>query len=421
MSTLPLIGDDVREVLLRDVAVRVQLPPSSYRLAQERIETLAQWLDREGSPLAGRVRLVYPQGSMAIGATVAACLKWDEFDIDVIVQMDLLPGTTPQAALELLYRAVRGESGSRYYRMTKRNTRCVTVEYAGMHVDLTPAELIPGREPRVSFIFHHRPEEPNTPGKRVVANPFGFAEWFNAVTPHSLAFEKAFESQSRAMDPLLEKAADTDEVPAQMPAYLKPPAVVALQLLKRFRNVRYEKRDGRRPPGVLLACLVGQSHTGMDRLFDELLSLARMLHGHFARYQQAGKLIHVANPRCPEDVFSDRWPAHLAEQAVFVRDLEVLVTELESLEVETDLEALQTVFSRLFGEELSKALVREFADRSGRAIDNGTLRSHRTSGRIDLAGSGILSGGVDAITRATTRTASKHTFFGTDGDGRGGA
>src|SRR2546421_4579088 len=94
---------DVRDALLTDVAIRIQLSPSSYRLAVERVETLASWLDREGSDLAGRVRIVYSQGSMAINATIASCLKRDEFDIDAIVQLDLLPGTTPQQALDLLY------------------------------------------------------------------------------------------------------------------------------------------------------------------------------------------------------------------------------------------------------------------------------------------------------------------------------
>ncbi|MBK7901992.1 MAG: hypothetical protein IPJ97_02840 [Proteobacteria bacterium] len=106
--------------------------------------------------------MVYAQGSIAIHATIASALRYDEFDVDGIVQMELPPGTTPKQALDTLFEAVRGRPGSRYYTMTKRNTRCVTVQYAEMHVDLTPAELVPGRNPRVSEIFHHRPEEPGT-------------------------------------------------------------------------------------------------------------------------------------------------------------------------------------------------------------------------------------------------------------------
>ena len=417
MAALPSFDEDIREVLLRNLAVRIQLSPTSYRVAERRIQTLAEWLDREGSLLAGRGQLVYPQGSMAIHATIASCLKRDEFDIDAIVQLDLPPTTAPEVALDWLYWAIKDKPGSRYYAMTKRNTRCVTVNYAGMHVDLTPAELMIGREPRVSSIFHHRPEEPGSGGKRVVANPFGFAEWFNAVTPRSASFEKAFEAQSLAMDSLLEKAIDTEDLPEQIPGYLKPPSVVALQLLKRYRNVRYERRAGRRPPGVLLACLVASTHSGTGRLFDELLHQARTLLGSFTQCQQRGELIHVVNPRCSVDVFSDRWPGNLPAQAVFIDDLRTLVTELEGIENGADLEMIQNAFSRLFGEEISKSLVKEFADRSGRSIANGALRTRRASGRIDLVSSGIAAAVSASTPRASSTTAPRHTFYGTSDPG----
>jgi Second Messenger Oligonucleotide or Dinucleotide Synthetase domain len=404
--------EDVRDVLLTELAIRIQLSPTNYRLAVGRIDTLAAWLDRAECLLSGRVRLIYPQGSMAINATIASCLRRDEFDIDVIVQMDLLTGTTPEQALDLLYWAIKGEKGSRYYSMTHRNTRCVTVEYAEMHVDLTPAELLPGREPRISHIFHHRPEEPGRGGVRVVANPFGFAEWFNEVTPRYVSFEKSFAARSLAMDSLLAKAVETEDVPEQVPGYLKPPSVVALQLIKRYRNVRYETRKGRRPPGVLLACLVAQSHSGTGRLFNELLYQARELHKCFTEHQGSGQLVYVANPRCPEDIFSDRWPANLTEQEVYVQDLRMLVSHLERLEEGADLETIGDVLSQLFGEAISETLLREFVDRSGESIASGAVRTRRATGRIDLARSGIVTSVAASSQSSSSRSSPRHTFFG---------
>src|SRR5690349_7342999 len=71
-------ANDVKDVLLADVAIRIQLSPTNYRLATKRMEALADWLDREGSELAGLVQLVYAQGSMAVNATIASCLTNDE-------------------------------------------------------------------------------------------------------------------------------------------------------------------------------------------------------------------------------------------------------------------------------------------------------------------------------------------------------
>jgi hypothetical protein len=111
----------------------------------------------------------------------------------VIVELDLPPGLDAETVLDVLFEAIRGQPGSRYYNMTERRNRCVTVYYAdGMHLDLTPAELVPQREPKTSWIFHHKPETPAVPGYRLLANPYGFAEWFTTMTPLDYVFAEAF-------------------------------------------------------------------------------------------------------------------------------------------------------------------------------------------------------------------------------------
>ncbi len=139
------------DLLLADIAIRIQLTPTDYDKAVERYETINDWLDRPGSPLRGRVVLMYPQGSMAIGATIASKLKTDEFDIDIIAELDLPADTDPDIVLDILFESIRGEPGSRYYGKTERRNRCVTVSYAdGMHLDVTPAILLPRSLPKTS-------------------------------------------------------------------------------------------------------------------------------------------------------------------------------------------------------------------------------------------------------------------------------
>ena len=66
-----------------------------------------------------------------------------------------------------------------------------------------------------------------------------------------LYVEKAALDYDRAMR-LLAKA-DADEVPEQLPAYRKSRAVISLQLIKRWRNLAYDRRHAklRLPPSVL--------------------------------------------------------------------------------------------------------------------------------------------------------------------------
>ena len=138
-SSQQFLTDPV-DILLADVAIRVQLSRTDYDKAVSRYQTINKWIERDGSLLKERVELFYPQGSMAIGATIASRLKTDEFDIDVVSQLDLPDNTSPQKVLDLLFEAIRGEPGSQYYQMAERRTRCVTVHYSdAMHLDVTPA------------------------------------------------------------------------------------------------------------------------------------------------------------------------------------------------------------------------------------------------------------------------------------------
>ena len=199
--------------------------------------------------------------------------------------------------LDALYHAIRGTPGSRYYDKTTRHTRCVCVTYEdGMHIDLTPAVLVTEREPRSSVIFHSKPEDPAEPKLRLLANPWGLAEWFKEMTPLEADFAKMFEGRAMAHD-----RAPGEPVPDQEPAYRKSRALIALQLIKRWRNVLFAKRERaklRRPPSVLLSKHVADHANRTATLSQEVEYQARQLLLRLEAEKAAGRLIHEVNPRC---------------------------------------------------------------------------------------------------------------------------
>ena len=416
-TNLPLrqaLTDPV-DVLLADVAIRVQLSRTDYGKAVERYEAVNAWIERDGSLLKDRVELFYAQGSMAIGATIASRLRTDEFDIDVVAQLDLPQNVSPKVALDLLFEAIRGESGSRYYRMAERRTRCVTVNYADdMHLDVTPAVRMGGTPERQSMIFHDRAEAPQEPSYPLIANPYGFAEWFKLNTPNDQAFADIFEKRAweyeEALRILAEKA-ESEPVPSQEPAFRKSKAVIVLQLLKRWRNVQYDARSGRKPPSIMFAKLIADAANHTDRLSEELLHQARHMLEVFRRCQELGRLVHVANPVCAEDVLTDRWPGTLLDQAIFIGDLEHLVRQIERLIEGCDLGEMQKIMTGLFGEAPTGEAFRSFNEKVGGMVRDGQSR-HRTG-----AGGLVLPGAASAIATSTAARATPgHTFYGADDD-----
>ena len=406
---------DPTDVLLADVAIRVQLSRTDYSKAVSRYRTVNHWIEREQSPLKDRVRLFYPQGSMAIGATIVSKLRTDEFDIDVVAQLDLPDHVLPWEVLDLLYKAIRGEPGSRYHGMAKRRTRCVTVDYGDdMHLDVTPVLRMWGTPERQSWIFHHRPEAPKELARRLVANPHGFADWFKDNTPPDDAFAEIFEERAREYENFLAVAkADSDPVPPQEPPFRKSKAVIVLQLLKRWRNVRYDPRQGRRPPSIMIAKLVADAANNTGSLSEELLFQARHILSVFRQAHGRGFPVHIVNPVCEQDVLTDRWPESLQAQALFIRDLEDLAHKAERLAAGCDLAEMQEIMVSLFGETPARDAIRAFNERNGNGIGGGRSRHDTQKGGLIIAATAAGTT-VPAVARSTPQ----HTFDGTERRGQ---
>jgi Second Messenger Oligonucleotide or Dinucleotide Synthetase domain len=396
-SALP----EVIDVLLADIAIRVQLTKTDHDKAVDRFQTMRDWIDRPGSPLHGLVALMYPQGSMAIGTTIARASDREEYDIDVIVALLIARDSDPEVVLDALYQAIRGAPGSRYYDKTTRHTRCVCVTYEdGMHIDLTPAVLVIEREPRSSVIFHSKPEDRAEPKLRLLANPWGLAEWFKQMTPLEADFAKMFEGRAMAHD-----RAPGEPVPDQEPAYRKSRAVIALQLIKRWRNVLFAKRERAkllRPPSVLLSKHVADHANRTATLSQEVEHQAQQLLVRLEVEKAAGRLIHEVNPRCREDVLTDRWPEVPVIQNVMIDDLHDFTTSMRLLRSGTlSIDKMGVVLERLFGERPARSAVNDYMFPPSRPhVEYGTGR--------------IVRPAVAAVTAPAVRPVASHTFFGDD-------
>lgn len=403
------------DALLADIAIRVQLSETNYRKAVDRYRAVHEHIEREGSPLHDRVALFHPQGSMAIGATVSSKLENDEFDIDLIAILDLPADTPPHRMLDILEEAIRGESGSRYYGKTNRCTRCIQVLYAdGMHLDVTPMVRIHALPEKCGYIYH-APQRYATPeDAKIIANPWGFAKHFRERTPAERLFALEFSERARAYENSLFFAeAEVEPVPEQEPVHSKSMAVISLQLMKRYRNVRYDQREGRCPPSVMMASVVADNAGRTLTLSDELIFQASQLRNLLAAAQRSGRILEVRNPTCHPDLFTDRWPGNLSAQRVFLSDMVMFVEKLESLKGECDLSTMQATLAELFGEKATVEAVKQLNQRMGRQIVDGQSRHVPGAGRIVLPAPAAVAtlGAVSAIP-AGARATPTHTHFG---------
>ena len=148
-----IAGFSPLDVLLADVAIRIQLTPTEYLTAIAHYEVMGEWIDRPESPLRGLVDEFYPQGGFSTGSTIASHDDNSDYDLDAMARINWPRSIDPERALATLHSAIAGELGSRYYDKAERKTRCTQIQYEAMHLDVTPSVLLTEQLPKTSLIF----------------------------------------------------------------------------------------------------------------------------------------------------------------------------------------------------------------------------------------------------------------------------
>lgn len=399
------------DFLLADIVIRLQLSSTAHLEAVGHYRAIQSWINRDESPLRGFVECCYPQGSMAIQATVASRNTTDEHDLDIVAELKLPPGISPEIPVNLLYKAIKGQPGSMYSDKVRRRSRCVTVSYRKMHLDITPSVLLPSGPPRESMIFHHPLGSLIEQAQSIIANPFGFAEWFKSRNPVDEEFADAFARQVLDHRFYTEKqVANETTVPNQDPVERKSIMVIVLQLLKRWRNVKYESRPVRRPPSAMIAALVAEADVSETSLLAYLTNCACHILDRIGSASNHGERVNVNNPVCKDDCFTDRWPESLRHQDLFVADLRNFVAQLQALRQGVSLDNARPVLANLFGESPTQGAIEAFNRRAGESIQSGRSRYDPSAGRFVIPTAAMPT---QPTAQGSQQTAS-HTFYGSE-------
>jgi hypothetical protein len=174
-----------------------------------------------------------------------------------------------------------------------------------------------------------------------------------------------------------------------MPAYRKSKAVICLQLIKRWRNIAYERRHSelRLPPSVLLAFYVANNANRTRSLSDELIHQVECMIHVLESAERSGRTLRAFNPTCNEDELTDRWPSDLAEQRVFTEELRAFAYELHQLDKGLPLPQMQIFLEGLFGERPARDAVKKYTDQHISDNDAGMGFHVPRSGSIPALGS----------------------------------
>jgi Second Messenger Oligonucleotide or Dinucleotide Synthetase domain len=395
----PKIAD--YDALLMDVARRIQLTKTKHQAAETNFRALCKYVDREGSPLENKVIECYPSGSFATGTAIASRVAKDQHDVDVVMELDIPLDSPPKDVLNLLFRAINSEPGSRYHGKVTQNSRCVTVEYGdGTTVDLMPIARIQGPE-RAGNLFHYKQETGEARHKPV--NPWGFAKHFNDHVDFDPVFHDLFAGRRVLVEGRIFEKAETQPMPDHVPIEEKSARVVALQLLKRARDIAWRSnRKGRKPPSVALAAMALYAGTVHSSLLDEVIAIATHIRGRLMETNGLRGTVQVNNPAYPPDEFTDRWPENKSAQDLFDGDLRRLIVGLYKLRTENlSLAEQRELLEGLFGETAATYAIESTLEARRREMDANRLHLGSTGKVLGVAAPAVV--GSSTAARSATR------------------
>jgi Second Messenger Oligonucleotide or Dinucleotide Synthetase domain len=371
--------------LLMDVARRIQLSKTKHEKAVQNFNALCQYVDRDGSPLHSKVIECYPSGSFATGTAIASRVAKNQHDIDVVIELIIPSNTPPKAALDTL----NGEPGSRYHGKVTQNSRCVTVIYNDeTTVDLMPVARIPGPD-RAAHLFHYK--EQNGESYHKVVNPWGFADYFDRLVAYDPAFAELFKCRRLLVESQDLLKAETQPMPDHEPIEEKSPRTLALQLIKRNRDIVWRRgRVGRmrKPPSVALAAIALDAGPVEPRLIDEVISVATAIRTKLVDSSSKRGTAVVVNPADPRDEFTDRWPEDIRAQNQYDADLRHLIAQLRRLRNDSlSLADKREILKDLFGETAAQYAIESHLD---------SRRVEMEAGRLKVGPTGKIASGVAA-------------------------
>lgn len=357
--------------ILHRICAGLQISDTQRTKAKDRYDGVARLLGSDDSPFLRRDLSIYSQGSLKIGTTVKPIGK-SEYDLDLVCQIAMgKEEMDPVRLLDLMY--IRLREDGRYTHLVEKMNRCVRLNYADeFHMDILPA--LPDRALNAPEGCVHVPDREAQDWSP--SNPSGYAEWFEDQAKRVTV--QAFEDYQKGMG--VRADVNVEELPEEEAFLTKPALKRAVQLMKRSRDIMFEKSPKLAPISVVITTLAGEFYEGTASVKDTLIHiLGRIIH---ACDEAAPHRIVVRNPTNLKEDFSEKWDEHPERYHAFTRWTKTLYAGLiEAQEVEgKGMDEAAEILSRLFG---NTRVEKAFRDQAL------AMRKQRETGNLGIAAGGL--------------------------------
>jgi len=316
------LRDVPREPFLELSASTLSVPEHVYQDAVRKYEDVGDWLADENSDLRQFQPRVYVQGSFRLGTAVRPIRDTDEYDIDLVCALEIAKEETTQATLKKRV-GDRLRERDDLAAMLEERRRCWRLDYEreaavpAFHMDVLPAipnKLLSETAILLSDKDLHRWQQ---------SDPKAYAEWFFGKLEPLLSETRDALAKSRNVD--VEDVQDWE---------LGTPLQVAIQLLKRHRDVHFESMPDEKPVSIIITTLAAHAYRGERDLASTVNNIIEQIVGRWGVAPFPHKrddLWWVASPVDAGENFADKWNEHPERRRAFRKWIEQAARDFENI------------------------------------------------------------------------------------------
>lgn len=354
MITKPQLNE-----LLNKLAESLDISETHYQEAESRYNAVGNWLSKDDSPLSPYNPEVYPQGSFRLGTVIKPLNDADEYDIDLVCELNFSRSQISQKDLKNQV-GDRLKANETYKKMMGQDEgrRCWTLNYAdgaNFHMDILPAipeaeqfktllagNGVPAHVARlaISITDNTYPNYDRLDNDWPRSNPRGYAEWFK--NRMKVRFDELRKSLAESF------RGSVEEVPEFQ---VKTPLQRAVQVLKRHRDIMFQNHSDDKPISIIITTLAAHAYNNEADLLDALTNIAE---GMLQHIQAVNGVTWIANPVNPLENFADKWQEHPEREAKFRGWVQRVCEDLAKAQQASDGRVLGAFLSTTLGERVVK-------------------------------------------------------------------
>lgn len=358
------------EELLDDFADSINISDELFDAAETAYKSLGDWIDEESDDY---IVTIYSQGSFALGTVVKPINNEDDYDLDLVC---CIVNGSSLSADGLKNKIVKPwlENYKPHTTELEEKSRCWHVEYDEIRnflMDVIPA--LPRTHSDESILITDKKAEHRY--DYTGSDPLDYRQWF-------------FDCCGRKKDVIAENMKHEMAVQEDVKQHKRKSKLQkAIQIMKRHRDVMFEKDPDNKPASIIITTLTAQLYDGERTIIDTIECFANGVETYLEKTKNSDGSYHIPNPTLTEEDFADKWSKHPIRQTAFF-------TWLQQLKIDFQLESLQKLdtvsmgkkMMTIFGEACVKSVFTKRGHTEATAVAAGTLKIDTTTGGITKTG-----------------------------------